>query len=123
MYLFSISYCENEKRKYAHTINQSFIRIKTLMTVLIRRKRRLYDTFFRMKINKLYPNFDYRSMMTKKTLRNINQSNQSWARQGDRNLFSETQHSLINQQTNKQRKVGKNTFQRWEIDPRRINAA
>jgi len=44
--------------------------------------------------------------MTNKTLRNINQSNQSWARPGDRNLFSET--TFIDQSANKQtEKFGK----------------
>ena len=91
MYFFLISLMWIwTKRKYSHTIYQSFIRTKTFTTVIIRRKRILYDTFFRMKINQLYSNFEYWSIMTKKTLRNINQSNQSWVRQGDRNFFSET---------------------------------
>ena len=79
VFLFDFLNVNMKKRKYAHTINQSFIRTRTFTTVLIR-----------MKINQLYSNFDYRSIMTKKKLRNINQSNQIWARQGDKNLFFET---------------------------------
>lgn len=122
VFLFNFLNVNMNKRKYAHIINQSFIRMTTFTTVLIRRKRRIYDTSFWMKINQLYPNFHYWSIMTKKTWRNINQSKQSWARPGDKSSFSETWHSLIKQKTIKQRKFGqKNSFQRWEIDPRRIS--
>ena len=52
------------------TYNQSiFKKNKYFTTVLFQRKRRLYDTFFRTKINQLYTNFDYRPIMTKKTFK------------------------------------------------------
>ena len=90
VFLFNFLNVNMNKRKYVHIINQYFIRTNTFTTVLIRRKRRLYDTFFRIKINQLYPNFDYWSIMTKKTWRNINQSNQIWARPGEKHSFLET---------------------------------
>ena len=58
VFLFDFLNVNMNKRKYAHTINQSFIRTKTFTTILIQRKRRLYDTFFQMNINQLYSNFN-----------------------------------------------------------------
>ena len=69
VFLFDFLNVNMKKRKYAHTINQSFIRTKTFTTVLFRRKRIPYDTLFRTKINQLYSNFDYRLIMTKKTFK------------------------------------------------------
>ena len=46
VFLFDFLNVNVNKRKYAHTINQSFIRTKTFATVLFRRKTILYDTFF-----------------------------------------------------------------------------
>ena len=57
VFIFDFLNVNMNKGKYAHTINQSLIRTKTFMTTLFRRKMRLYNSFFRTKINQLYSKF------------------------------------------------------------------
>ena len=122
VFLFDFLNVNMNKRKYAHTINQAYIRMKTFTTVLTRRKIRLYDTFFRMKINQLYPNFDYWLIITKKTWRNIKQSNQSWSNQEIKTHFLRHNiHWSVNKQSNIE-KLAKNLSKGGKTDPRRISA-
>ena len=57
----------NKKETNAHTINQSLTRRNTLRQFYFEGKEYFYDTYFRAKINRLYSNFDYRTIMTTKT--------------------------------------------------------